>query len=66
MYACAAWLLTLGWATPALVAACPTKKMPDVTRCHTWLALQFIRTVYPDVKVCVPDDTRPAHDLPPG
>ena len=30
---------------------CPTKKNPDVDRCHTRLALEFMRQTYPDLEV---------------
>ena len=33
---------------------CPTKKNPDVRRCHTWLALEFMQERYPQVEVVFP------------
>lgn len=30
---------------------CPTAKQPDVTRCHTSLALAFMKEHYPDLEV---------------
>lgn len=30
---------------------CPTKRQPDVARCHTTLALEFMRDRYPDLDV---------------
>ncbi len=33
---------------------CPTAKNPDVHRCHTVLALAFMRTHYPDLDVRMP------------
>jgi len=34
---------------------CPTQKNPDVRHCHTWLALEFMREVYPDLPVRMPE-----------
>ncbi len=34
--------------------SCPTKKNPDVRHCHTWLALEFMREIYPDLEVVFP------------
>lgn len=34
-----------------LGCSCPTKTNPDVRRCHTWLALEFIRERCPDLDV---------------
>lgn len=34
--------------------SCPTKKNPDVSRCHTVLALEFMRDRYKKVKVAFP------------
>jgi hypothetical protein len=28
---------------------CPTRRQPDVKRCHTWLALEFLAHRYPDL-----------------
>ena len=33
---------------------CPTKKQPDVSRCHTVLALEFMKKKYPRLKVELP------------
>ncbi|MBI2388091.1 MAG: hypothetical protein HYV09_00620 [Deltaproteobacteria bacterium] len=33
---------------------CPTAKQPDVRRCHTVLALAFMREKYPDLEVVEP------------
>lgn len=38
-----------------LGCSCPTAKNPDVRRCHTWLALEFMRHEYPDLEVVFPD-----------
>jgi hypothetical protein len=35
---------------------CPTKKNPDVTRCHTYLALGFMKKKYPKLEVVFPDE----------
>jgi len=37
-----------------LGCGCPTKKNPDVQRCHTVLALQFISEMYSDLQVVIP------------
>jgi hypothetical protein len=37
-----------------LGCSCPTKKNPDVQRCHTVLALQFMSERYPDLQVVIP------------
>ena len=34
--------------------SCPTKKNPDMNRCHTNLALQFMKERYPDLRVEFP------------
>lgn len=34
---------------------CPTRQQPDVRRCHTFLALGFLRERYPDLKVQFPE-----------
>jgi uncharacterized protein YeaO (DUF488 family) len=34
---------------------CPTRKQPDVNRCHTVLALQFMQRTYPDLEVVFPE-----------
>ena len=33
---------------------CPTARQPDVLRCHTVLALAFLRERYPDLSVRLP------------
>ena len=33
---------------------CPTQRQPNVRRCHTVLALTFLREHYPDVDVRIP------------
>jgi len=33
---------------------CPTKKNPDVQRCHTYLALGFMKKKYPKLEVVLP------------
>ena len=37
-----------------LGCSCPTKANPDVRRCHTWLALEFMKKRYPDLEVRFP------------
>ena len=37
-----------------LGCSCPTRKNPDVRRCHTWLALEFMGERYPDLDVRFP------------
>ncbi len=37
--------------------SCPTKKNPDVMRCHTVLALRFMKAMYPDLDVRFPHPT---------
>lgn len=37
-----------------LGCSCPTQKNPDVKRCHTVLALRFMRAHYPKLKVVFP------------
>jgi hypothetical protein len=37
-----------------LGCSCPTKANPDVRRCHTWLALEWMRARYPDLDVRMP------------
>ncbi|MCH8823259.1 MAG: hypothetical protein IH984_07085 [Planctomycetes bacterium] len=37
-----------------LGCSCPTQKNPDVYRCHTVLALRFMKQKYPDIKVVLP------------
>lgn len=40
-----------------LGCSCPTIKNPDVYRCHTVLALRFMKQKYPRLKVKFPDKT---------
>jgi hypothetical protein len=37
-----------------LGCSCPTERNPDVRRCHTYLALEFMRDHYPDVPIQFP------------
>ena len=37
-----------------LGCGCPTKKNPIPGRCHTYLALEFMRKKYPKLKVVIP------------
>lgn len=37
-----------------LGCSCPTAKSPDVRRCHTSLALAFMKAHYPDLEVRMP------------
>lgn len=37
-----------------LGCSCPTKTVPDVRRCHTWLALELMKATYPDLVVRFP------------
>lgn len=37
-----------------LGCSCPSRANPDVKHCHTYLALQFMRRHYPDLKVTLP------------
>jgi len=37
-----------------LGCSCPTKKNPRVDRCHTYLALQFMKHKYPGLRVEIP------------
>ena len=34
---------------------CPTTANPDVRRCHTWLALEFLAAKYPQLDVRFPE-----------
>lgn len=34
---------------------CPTARQPDVRRCHTSLALEFMAQKYPELEVILPD-----------
>jgi len=37
-----------------LGCSCPTRRNPDVRRCHTWLALEFMAETHPDLDVRFP------------
>lgn len=37
-----------------LGCSCPTKHNPDIRHCHTWLALEFMRSHYPELEVRMP------------
>lgn len=37
---------------------CPTKKQPDVNRCHTVLALEFMKEKYPSLDIRFPSRER--------
>ena len=37
---------------------CPTKKNPRVDRCHTYLALQFMKGKYPKLRVELPPHSK--------
>src|SRR5690606_27878911 len=39
-----------------LGCSCPTRQNPDVARCHTTLALEFMREHYPALDVRMPVD----------
>lgn len=41
-----------------LGCSCPTKKNPRVDRCHTWLALEFIKEKYPELHVVSPESSQ--------
>jgi len=34
--------------------SCPTKANPRLDRCHTWLALEFMKSKYPKLRVSFP------------
>jgi len=38
-----------------LGCSCPTKRVPDVRRCHTWHALALMAELYPDLDVRFPE-----------
>jgi len=38
-----------------LGCSCPTKQNPDVRRCHTWLALEIMAQMYPNLDVRFPE-----------
>lgn len=38
-----------------LGCSCPTQRNPDVRRCHTWAALEFMHEKYPDLDIRMPD-----------
>lgn len=37
-----------------LGCSCPTRKNPNVRRCHTWLALELMAERYPDLDIRFP------------
>lgn len=37
-----------------LGCSCTTKRQPDITHCHTWLALEFMRDTFPGLDVRFP------------
>lgn len=37
-----------------LGCSCPTRKQPDVYKCHTVLALRFMQAHYPDLDIVLP------------
>jgi hypothetical protein len=37
-----------------LGCSCPSRANPDVQRCHTVLALQFMKKKYPKLRVVLP------------
>ncbi|MBX3184582.1 MAG: hypothetical protein KF915_18280 [Polyangiaceae bacterium] len=41
-----------------LGCSCPTAKVPDVRRCHTTLALEFMQSRFPELTVCMPSASR--------
>jgi len=43
-----------------LGCSCPTKINPTVDRCHTVLALQFMKEKYPRLEVSFPEHARPS------
>jgi hypothetical protein len=43
------------WHDVLLGCNCPTAKNPDVRRCHTTLALAFMKEKYPDLDVRLPE-----------
>lgn len=43
-----------------LGCSCPTKRQPDVSRCHTALALEWMKERYPDLEVRAPAQGKPA------
>ena len=45
-------LRDLGLRTDVFIGCnCPTTKQPDVTHCHTYLALSFLAKHYPELKI---------------
>lgn len=42
--------------TVHLGCSCPTKRIPDVRRCHTWLALELMADRFPGLEVRFPTD----------
>lgn len=43
-----------------LGCSCPTRKNPDVRRCHTYLGLRFMERTYPELQVEYPEPGGPA------
>lgn len=39
-----------------LGCSCPTRAQPHVHRCHTWIALTVMQSVYPDLEVRFPEE----------
>ncbi len=39
----------------SLGCSCPTRKNPDVSHCHTVLALRFMKERYPELEVVFPE-----------
>lgn len=37
-----------------LGCSCPTRKSPSAQRCHTWVALEYMKERYPDLEVRFP------------
>lgn len=48
------------WHDVFIGCSCPSSKNPDVMRCHTVLALQFMKERYPDLDVRLPEAPSPA------
>lgn len=47
-----------------LGCSCPTKKNPIPERCHTYLALRFMKSMYPKLRVVFPRLSRPPDSTP--
>ncbi len=39
--------------------SCPTRLVPDVRKCHTWTALEFMHEKYPNLEVRMPEVETP-------